>query len=66
MKVKPIAIVHWLDSNGEDQQKDFYDVLTLSRFVLSLNRQNLVSYTMMTNVDAKIPTRESRSHKRGA
>lgn len=64
--MKPIAVVHWLDSSEVDQQKDFYDVLTLSRFVLSLNRQNLVSYTMMVNVDANIPTREPRSHNRGA
>lgn len=64
--MKPIAVVHWLDSNEEDQQKDFYDVLTLSRFVLSLNSQNLVSYTCMTNVNANIPTREPRSHNRGA
>lgn len=60
--MKPIAVVNWTD-NGQENNKDFYDMLTLSRFVCSLNRRNLVNVTCMLNINANIPTREPRSHR---
>ena len=64
--MNPIAVVHWTGINESENRKDFYDMLTLSRFVNMLNRQNLVSYTTMLSVNANIPFREPRSYIRGA
>lgn len=60
--MKPIATIHWSDKNERENSKDFYDMLTLSKFVNMLNRQNLVSFTTMTSLHVGIPVREPRSH----
>ena len=60
--MNPIAVVHWTGIDERENRKDFYDMLTLSRFVNMLNRQNLVSYTTMLSVNVKIPTRTPISH----
>lgn len=62
--MNPIAVVHWTGIDERENRKDFYDMLTLSRFVNMLNRQNLMNYTCMTSVNANIPVREPRSHIR--
>jgi len=64
--MKPIAMVHWTDKNEREKAKDFYDVMTLNRFVDMLNRQNLVSVTTMQSLHARIPTTAPRRHIIGA
>ena len=59
--MQPIAIVNWSE-DGREKRKDFYDMLTLSRFVDMLNRQGFVVITTMLSVTAPLPTTEPRRH----
>jgi hypothetical protein len=63
--MKPIAHVHWVEGYGENH-KVFYDMLTLNRFVKDLNQRNLVSYTLLTSIEAEVPVRTPERHVRGA